>query len=181
MYFLSRTNKLYSTVIRIKPIYRYTMSLAVVVASVHGWLSFFYFPNESHIHRHQKMIAQLHEQDLKITPSKHACTDLEQSVKVLHNSLQTYVGQGAIEDASQSTIFFIVDHVKQAGLTLNTCSADSHVGSRKNSIALTMTGSLANTERFLQSLKKSSHPMCVDRMQISHQRNNLYNISCTFK
>jgi len=180
MYFLPRNNKFYSWAAHIKPTYRYLLTGTVTIFLFLSWWFFIYIPFESVIHTYQKQITAMHTQYKNIKKAQKSCTGLEQSIKNLQSTVQSYCVD--CDNSQQDQLTQLLHHIEKSGLHLqeyNVVATQDKDWYLCDNAHCVFEGSLSQFMNFLQELQQSKQLIACENISLNRTSDdNLFNISC---
>ena len=179
MYFIPRNNKFYSWAAHIKPTHRYLLTGLITTGLFFGWWFFVYMPLENYIGSYQKQLDVMHNQYTNMQKTIHSSIDIEQSIKDLQATMQSYCADCGTEQKDQLTQ--LLDYVDQSGLHLKaynvgqTQDKDWYESSTSHCV---FAGNLNQFMHLLQVLQNSKQLVACENISLNRTSNDLFTIAC---
>ncbi len=166
----------------IKPTHRYVLTFFVTVGGCYSWMTLLYVPTMQVINQCQQNISHLKQQQHLSGSFQTACVQLERSVQELQHSLQSHINiDASVEDATQQSMFFVVEQVRKHNLLLNgfTLGDKNEVGLQvKTTADMDFTGSLEQVMAFLDTLATTDYLIDVNHLQLARISQDECNVRC---
>lgn len=182
MYFVVRNNKFYTMAARIKPLYRYAITLISLFFLSCAWLYGVYYPLNTVINSYCRDIVQLRKKARDRHVIDQECAQLTNKIHASEDALkQCGHGQSDVQLA-QSHLFFIVQQAKKIGLQFHGCNARHSVHhdwytSHEN--CFDFSGTLQQMSLFLTALQESQKMLQCYQLSVQHTDGAVFAINCS--
>jgi Tfp pilus assembly protein PilO len=174
MYFLPRTNKLYSWLAHQKISHLYLMTLVTGTLLATVWFVFVYSPLQTVVDASSIQLQQVkhHKQELQIVES--VCKKLEKNILELEHNIHVAQEQSAAKNDDLQAILGAAHHCK---LSLKNCARESSSDGSwytQQPFTLNLQGTIEETAHFFKELSKAVPLITVPRLSFQLETSGLY-------
>jgi len=181
MYFFSQNNAFYSWAIKIKPVYRYAITIVTIIAVSYCWLLFFYWPLQYKISKIQEFNITTSAQHLSIMNS-YKQDRPQKLIADLKDTIHKNIFFESVDQAVQEGMTWIFERARASDIIINSYVVQAEKNKpwyTKTTIQVTFIGELDKLLYFFEQLRQRSVPISCHNFSLTYESKKLYRCSGT--
>lgn len=179
MYFLPRTNKIFSWLAHRSITHLYIGSFLTLILISFCWFFFVYTTIDAKIEQAGVRLRQLQNQKIELTQAQTAHEKLEKRLALLEKDFALLAKDSALQAHISAALPQIISAAQLCKLGLKNCALENQTDGQwytQTQVAVAAQGTMDQIKQFFSHLHKSGHMVKITNLGLTHEAQGVYNM-----
>lgn len=178
MYFLPRTNKIFSWLVNQQVTHLYIGSFLILTMVLMSWFFFVYAAIDAQIDQLGTKLRQLQNQKIELAHAKTAHETLQKRVATLENDFKRAAQQDTIgHSLAIAALPHVVSAAQGCKIALTHCALENQTDAQwytQTQVSVTAQGTMDHIKQFFSQLQKEGHMVKMTNLTLNHDTQGVY-------